>query len=413
MTDPVRIDRLGARGDGVADRPDGPVYVPFTLPGEVVRPGRDVAEIVEASADRVAPVCRHFGTCGGCALQHLDPAATARWKRELVTTALRTKGLDGEIAETVTVPVAARRRAVLALARRGKATLLGFRTRASHDIVDLAECPVLVPEIASALPALRAVLAPLAPYAGGKGRRGGAATTVSVLSTASGLDVAVDRPKAKPLDATTLAALARNAGNAGWARLTVDGETIAAFREPVLEIGPARVVPPPGGFVQAAFEAEAALAEIVCAALGETRRVADLYAGIGTFALRLAAASAVHAVESSDDALAALDAAARRTPGLKPVTVERRDLDRAPLTAAELKSFDGLVFDPPRAGAAAQVRELALSRIPVIAAVSCNPSTFARDARTLVDGGYRLDAVTAVDQFRFAAHVECVAVFRC
>lgn len=414
MSGPLLIERLGSRGDGIAAGADGPVYVPFALPGETVAPARPLPRIVSASPERVAPLCRHFGACGGCALQHRAPDATAAWKRGLVVAALAAAGLEADVGDVVTVLVASRRRAAFALARIGSRVVLGFRERAGHAIVDVAECPVVVPEIAAAMPTLRAALGPLAPVFGGRGRRSaaGGAASVAVLATATGLDVAVTRPKPGPLDARVLADLAAAAAAAGWARLTVDGDTVATFRQPVLALGAARAVPPPAAFVQASAEAERVLCDAVTGALAGATRVVDLFAGIGTFALRLAATASVHAVEGDEAALAALDAAVRRTPGLKPVGTERRDLDRAPLTAGELNRHDGLVFDPPRAGAAAQAREIAASKIPVVVGVSCNPGTFARDARTLVDGGYRLGAVTPVDQFRFSAHVELAAVFR-
>ncbi|MBH0238122.1 class I SAM-dependent RNA methyltransferase [Methylobrevis albus] len=409
MTDTLlTIERLGHRGDGIA-MPDGqPVYVPFALPGETVRAEvsgerGDLFEIVTASPDRVAPPCRHFGRCGGCLLQHMAPAPYADFKRDLVAAAFADRGLVPEIAATVAVPPGSRRRVVLAAGRAGRHLVLGFHARRSHTIIDIAECPIAVPAIVAALPALREIAAIAMPKKG--------ELTLTVVAGPEGLDVAIGGAGRKEADRLRLP-LSVRAMDHGFARLSLGEEVIVAARPPAIPVGSALVVPPPGGFLQAAVPAEAAMAALVVQAAEGAKRVADLFAGAGTFALRLAATARVHAVEGDAPALEALTRAARAAPGLKPVTTERRDLFHRPLAGKELDVFDAVSFDPPRAGAAEQAAALAASKVPVVVAVSCNPATLARDARLLIDGGYRLDLVTPVDQFLWTPHVEAVAVFR-
>mgnify|MGYP001274336129 CR=1 FL=1 len=419
----LTIDRLGHQGDGVATADGAEVFVPFALPGERVRAriegGRgEVVEIVEASPDRVAPPCPHYTDCGGCTLQHLAAAPYAAFKRRLVEDAFAARGLEPEVGEAIVVPPGSRRRVVLAARRAGGRLLFGFHGRKSHRIVPITACPVAEPAIVAALPALARLAGIAAPKKGD--------LAVTVVATAAGLDVALGGLSAKDVDRDRLA-LVETAMAAGFARLAAAGEVVVERTPPMLAFGRAAVVPPPGGFLQAAAAGEAALAGLVTAAIGgagsgdpghkgsasrTATSVADLFAGAGTFTFRLAETARVHAVEGERSALAALDRAARHSGGLKTLTTERRDLFRDPLSPAELARFDAVVFDPPRAGAAAQAGALAASTVPVVVAVSCNPATLARDCRLLVDGGYRLGAVTPVDQFLWSAHVEAVAVLR-
>lgn len=406
MAEIVTIDTLGHRGDGVAATPEGPLYVPFTLPGEhvsVERAGERgrLLEIIAPSPERVAPACRHFGRCGGCALQMLPLDATRRLKRDFVVAALRQQGLDAPVEETRGAPPASRRRAVLTALKAGRATLLGYHERLSHRLVDLDECPVLAPPLAARLGALRVLVAPLV------ARK---PVRLTVLLTPAGLDVdlaGIGLPTARQVTALVAAA-----SEAGLARLSIRGEPVLTLAEPTIALAGVPLVPPPGAFVQASAEAEAILSDLVAEHVAGAKRVADLFSGVGTFALALAPDAAVHAVEASEAALAALDAAARRAGGLKPVTTERRDLFAFPLAPDELKRFDAVIFDPPRAGAKAQAEALAASRVPLVAAISCNPATFARDARALVDGGYALVRVVPVDQFVYSAETEVVGLFR-
>ncbi len=405
MAETVTITAIGYRGDGIAEG-SPPLYVPFTLPGERVLIEREadrgrLIEIVAASPERVAPLCRHFGTCGGCALQMMPPDRTRALKRDFVIAALAHQGLAPDVAETIGVPVANRRRAVLTALRTGKRVVLGYHERLSRRIVDIAECPVLAPTLSERLATLRELLPPLLLE-----RK---PVRMTLLLTANGIDVALE--DAVIPDAKALSRLAATAFAAGIARLAVDGEPILTLAEPALDLAAVRVAPPPGAFMQASAEAEAAMTALVVEHLRQARRAADLFAGVGTFALALARHAPVRAVEASQPALDALQRATKRASRLKPIETEARDLFKDPLSADELKRFDGVVFDPPFAGAKAQAAALAASRVPRIVAVSCNPATFARDARILVDGGYTLDRVVPIDQFVYSAATEVVGLF--
>jgi 23S rRNA (uracil1939-C5)-methyltransferase len=402
----VRIERLGAQGDGVARGPYDPLFVPFTLTGELVRvaaePGESRAEplaILEPSGERVAPVCPHFGTCGGCTLQHMETGAYLAWKREQVVGALASRGLDAPVEEVRPVPLASRRRATFALGRTGQGIAFGYRAARSHDIVDVGACPVLSSRIVMRLTKLKSALAPLL-----TGKR---EARVTVTETGQGLDVAVEGVRASP---QVLSRLAGQSETLGLARLTVTGETAALLAEPTVSLSGAEVRLAPGAFLQASRDAEAALVALVKEGVGPAKRVADLFAGIGTFTFALATAVEVDAYEEDEEAIAALAQAARTTPSLKPIRTFARDLFRAPLTAKEFARYDAVVLDPPRAGARAQAEALAGSKVPKIVIVSCKPGTCARDLRILVDGGYRITRVVPVDQFLFSPHIELAAV---
>lgn len=411
-TETVTIDRLGAEGDGIAHGESGPLYVPFTLPGDRVAVARvknrgTVMSIAEASPMRQEPPCRHFGpdgvngACGGCSLQHMEAEAYRVWKRQIVVDALKSKGLTPEVAPLVAAHPGERRRVAFAARRTEKGLLLGFNQAESHHIVDIAECPVTVPAIAGRLDVIRRIGARLSPNAD--------AFKLTVIETMTGLDLAADGTKALD-ERQRRAAVEAVLAERGIARVSINGEVLVEPARPVLTFGNASVSPPPGGFTQATRQAEEAMAELVLAAVGKAKKVADLFAGSGTFALRLAAKAKVHAVEGDAASVAALDQAARKTPGLKPVTVERRDLFRRPLMTSELKAYDAIVFDPPRAGAEAQVKEMLKSGVKTIVAVSCNPLSLARDLSFLVGAGYTITSVTPIDQFLWTPHVEAVAV---
>ena len=414
----LTIDEIGARGDGVASFEGTRVFVPLTVPGDRVRvrlgEGKgdgvrgDVLEVLEPGPGRGDPACGHFGTCGGCTLQHMDDASYAAWKVGLVRAALARVRLDGVPFEPLARTAAGgRRRARLAALRRGKKVWLGFNERLSHRLVDLAACPVLVPRLEALLPPLRAVLAEALPD--------GAGCDAVLADLEGGIDLLLVGPKA--LDRAARERLVAFAEAAGVARLSwqADDRSPAeplAHRSPVVaRFAGVAVVPPPGAFLQASAAGEAALVAAVLETVGDSAgtggRVADLFAGLGTFSIPLAQRSSVHAVEGDAPALAAL---ARTVHGLR-LTTERRNLFEDPLTPKELARFDAVVFDPPRAGAAEQARALAGSKVPLVVAVSCNPASFARDARTLVDGGYAFRRVYPVDQFLWSAHVEVVGVF--
>jgi len=402
----LTVARLGHLGDGIADGPEGPVFVPMALPGEVVEgavaDGRmDAPKIVTPAPERVRAPCPHYRACGGCRLMHATEDFTARWKAGVVEAALAARGIAAEVPPAETVPLRSRRRAVLAGRRTKAGTLIGFHARASGVIVGISDCLVLHPALRALAPRLGPVVA------AGASRKAEVALALTLTDT--GVDLAATG--GKPLDESLFAALAAEAEALDLARLSWGGEMVAERRVPMLRIGRAPVPVPPGAFLQAAAEGEAALVAAVREAVGPARQVVDLFCGLGTFTLPLAETAEVHGVEADARLTAALDAGWRRAEGLKRVTAEARDLFRRPLMPDELKRAEAVVIDPPRAGAEAQCRELARSAVPVIAAVSCNPVTFARDAAILIAGGYRLDWLRVIDQFRFSAHVELAARF--
>lgn len=405
MSTRFSIARLGTQGDGIADAPGGSVYIPFALPGEVVTAARErdkatLMAVVEPSPLRVDPACRYFTECGGCAIQHLEDAAYRAWKRDLLVHPLRGRGVEADIGDLVPCAPASRRRAAFSARRTEAGMLVGYNRALSNVIIDIEECPVLVPEIIAAKDALKELAGIVA--------NAPRAFRMLVTSTETGLDIAVS-DCGKPTDRIRHEAVTFMM-RSGFARLSIDGEIILEPRKPQFTFGRAMVNPPSGGFVQAVQAAEQAMADLVGAHLRKAKKVADLFSGCGTFSLRLAENSEVHAVEGDAAALAALDRGFRFAGGLKRVTVEKRDLDRRPLTFKELNAFDGICFDPPRAGAEEQCKQLARSDVPLVAAVSCNPVTLARDLRILCDGGYKVKSVTPIDQFLWAPHVEAVAL---
>ncbi len=346
-------------------------------------------------------LCRHFGICGGCLTQDVPHTEYLAAKRDAVVSALARHGLGAEVRDVISVAPHTRRRAALKAAKTPGATVIGFHARKSHDIVDMQECRLLTPALMEAVPRLRAMMAAML--------RDGEKAELYVTETGTGLDVALGWKRA--MSPALTGTLAKWASDLGLARITMDADTVVQLAEPALSFGAATVNPPPRAFLQPTREGEAALQEIVVGLLGGAKRIADLFAGCGTFALPLAARARVHAVDLDRAMLGALDAAARHTPKLKPVTTEARDLFKLPLTAPELARFDAVLLDPPRAGALAQLRQLAACAVRRIAYVSCNPESFARDAAVLAATGYRLGAVTPVDQFLWSSHTELVAGF--
>lgn len=398
-----KIKHLGLQGDGVAD---GPVFAPLTLPDEVVTGElsgsslKDV-KVLRPSERRVAAPCRHFKSCGGCQLQHADDAFVADWKVDVVRRALDAHGLETVFRPILTSPPQSRRRAGFAARRTKKGAMAGFHGRASDTIVAIPDCKLLAPEVLKGTQAAE-TLAEI-----GSSRK--ATLSVMVTTTKSGLDVAVSHGKA--LDGPLRQHLAAVCDRLGLARLSWDDEVVAMRTPPVHAFQNAQITPPPGSFLQATAHGEAALTAAVAEITKDAAKIVDLFAGCGTFTLPLAQAAEVHAVEGDPDMIAALDQGWRMAQGLKAVTSEVRDLFRRPLMPDELKKAQAVVLDPPRAGAEAQVLELAQTGTPRIAYVSCNPVTFARDAKVLINAGFTLDWVQVVDQFRWSAHVELVASF--
>jgi len=397
------IQRLGHQGDGIAP---GPVFAPRTLPGEVitgaVEKGRiDAPRIVTPSPDRVAAPCLHYNACGGCALQHASDVFVAAWKVDVVREALRAQGIEGNVTGPDTSPPNSRRRATLSGRRTKRGALVGFHGRASGVISEVDSCQLLDTAILKGMAAYQALVI------AGASRK--AEMQLTVTNGTTGLDVVVRG--GKPLDQPMRVTLSDLAAQHDLARLVWEDEMIVTRRAPVQDFGKAQVIPPPGAFLQATKAGQAALTAAVLRAVGDARWVVDLFAGCGTFSLPLAERAEVHAVESEAGMLAALDRGWRGATGLKRLSVETRDLFRRPLLADELARFDAVVIDPSRAGAEAQICEIARAQVPVIAAVSCNPVTFARDAKILVAAGYGLEWVQVVDQFRWSPHVELAARF--
>ena len=404
----LTIDQVGGQGDGLAP---GPVYVPLTLPGEQVMAwlAGDRAELISvesASADRVTPPCPHFGDCGGCALQHWAPAPYLAWKSEQIRIAHSRERLETEMLPAFAAPPGSRRRLALHARKDGKAAAIGFKARRSWRLATIDSCTVADPRLVAAFPQLALLARPFQEHPK-------SAPTLHVTLTETGLDIDVTgverRSGGLSADARLRAAEAARDGD--FARVSLAGETIYLARAPVVRVGAARVALPPGSFLQAVPQAEEAMAAFALEACAGASRVADLYCGVGAFAFRLATVASVLAADASAAAIAALSSATASVPGLKPITAQARDLDRRPILAEEMKKIDVALFDPPRAGAAAQSAQLAKSKVARVIGVSCNPQTFARDARILVDGGYTLERVLPVDQFLWSPHIELVGVF--
>lgn len=403
----VVIEKLGAGGDGVATRNGRPHYIRFALPGERWRIASsdtgDAPQPLSLSPHRRSPPCAHFGTCGGCVAQHMSPELYEAWKLGIVREAFAHRGLDIDLLALCRMPERSRRRAQFGVERKGRTTLIGFREDGQHTLVDLTDCLVLDQMILTALPLLRQ-LAEIAMPDQTSGR-------LAVTRLDAGLDVSFDNGH-KMLRPEERGTLARLVSNSSIIRLTVSGDPIVMAADPALTIAGVTVMPPPSAFLQAVAEAERILSDFILEHLPrKAKRVVDLFCGIGTFTFPLARRASVTAFDSDRRALATLEHALRHAKGLKPVEVRQRDLFREPLSATELNAFDAVVFDPPRAGAALQAERLAKSRVPLVIAISCAPTTLARDARVLIDGGYEMGPLFPIDQFVYSPHLEVATVF--
>lgn len=389
------IIRIAARGDGVTANGR---HVAGTVPGDMVAADGSILH----GPHHIAPVCRHFGKCGGCQLQFGDEQVLTDFVRDRVTNALSAQKLTAEnILPPHLSPTGTRRRATLRALRPGKPVLLGYMAGGSHRLIDLGECPVLHPALAGLIAPLRALLSQLmAPRSD---------VRITLTLADQGVDVLLTGVTALGLQAHD--ALMDFCGGHPIARLAIDAGEGPEDRwapEPVTAtLGGHAVALPYGAFLQATADGEAALVAAVRCILGDAPRVADLFAGLGTFALSMGGARDVLTAEAARDAALALKATVNRA--TLPIRVEHRDLYRRPLTAKELAEFDGVILDPPRAGAEEQVHALAASPVPKIAYVSCNPASFARDAAILTAGGYQIGDILPVGQFRWSTHVELVA----
>ena len=413
---PVRVARIGADGDGVAVLPDGaPVYLPDTLPGELVqttalsRRGEGwvaASDVVEASPDRVVPPCPHFGPCGGCTLQHWRDEPYAAWKAGQVADALRRAGADVAVELPHRTPPGARRRIDAAILRGPDGIQVGLHRRRSRDVVDMRACPVLHPALFGVIQALRPVLPRLDAL-----RREGSAL-LNLLDSGPDLLLRTDGPLSSG-DRLRLAAFAaeQRLPRVSWARDAGPPETAALLCPATTALAGIDAAIPPGAFLQASREGEDAITAAVLAALPDafTRkaRIAELYAGVGTLTHALSTRARVVAYEGDPAACAAL-----RSAGNQRVEVVQRDLARQPLQPKELAGIGCVVLDPPHAGAAAMVPSLAASGVARIIYVSCNPAALSRDARALIAGGYRVASAVAIDQFLWSAQVESVVLFQ-
>lgn len=392
------VVRIAARGDGVTASGK---HVPGSVPGDWL----DGEGALHAGPFRQTPPCAHFGHCGGCQLQHVGDVALSNYLQTRIKTALDAQGMkDATIGAPHLSPPGSRRRVALKAQRMGGTLLLGFNQAGSHKLIDLTQCPVMERQLAELLTPLRRLLKALM-------KPRGSAANVQLSLVDQGVDVLLDGVEAHGLAAHDAIMDFCAAGRV--ARLAIDngdGPEDRWVPQPVtVTLGGVPVSFPYGGFLQATADGEAQLAAAVSEAVSGAPHIADLFSGIGTFSFPLSSAAKVHAVEAARDAINALRLAANRA--LRPITAEHRDLYRRPLVASELAVFDAVVIDPPRAGAEAQVRDLAASKVPIIAYVSCNPASFARDAAILVAGGYTLDWVKPVGQFRWSTHVELAARF--
>ena len=414
MSITLDILEVGARGDGVADLEGKRYFVPYCLPAETVEAepvdkrgdgiACDLLEVLAPSRHRETPPCVHFGTCGGCALQHWRRDVYTNWKSELIARSLAQRGVKAPAFEApVTCEPGERRRADIVLRREGKRVLAGYHERASQNVVDVGTCVVARPKINAAIASLRSAMAAIL--------RDGTSADAVVNETDTGLDVLIRPHKRFEMTLAIREALIALAESADMARVSwgdrATAEPVLVRRTPQLILGDLLIEPPPGAFLQATKRAELVMRSGVTAWLGEAVRTADLFAGIG--ALSLGKPGKLSLFEYDRPSVAAVDAAARKLGGNR-VTVQLRDLFRRPLSTKELDAFDAIVLDPPRAGAAAQCAELAASKVKRIVYGSCDPASFARDVRTLQDGGYRLEKLMPIDQFLWSAHVEMIAL---
>ncbi|MCZ2158501.1 class I SAM-dependent RNA methyltransferase [Bartonella sp. 220] len=405
MNGNIIIDHMGMNGHGVVKTLHGLVYVPFTLPGEcaeITVHGKyaTLRALKEKSSERIDALCQHFGECGGCALQHWHPDVYREWKRQLVVDALKEYELDVVVSPLIECKPYSRRRMTLTASMTSQGLRVGFNRQFSHEIIALEECPVSRPELISKLADIRILCACLSGYA----KR----FHITITLVENGFDVALSGCVVH--NESIRQKMVRIALSCGITRLSVEGEVLVEQEKPLIYFGDVSVVFPTGRFLQATFEAENMIGDIILTHFKKAKNALDLFSGVGTFTLRMAKKMNVHAVENDERALANLDSAARFATDLKTVTCEKRDLFRRPLSVKELECFEYVVFDPPRAGAEQQVRELAKATVPRVVAISCNPITFARDLSLLVEGGYTIEKIIPIDQFLWSPHVEVVAL---
>lgn len=407
---PFQVERLGAQGDGVVERDHQTIYVPFALPGESWTQDDDGAfwRLTDAP-ERIEPVCPHFEACGGCVAQHMQEALYEEWKTGHIRRALAQQGIEHPVAALWRAPRGSRRRVSFSVDFSESVPRIGYRAPNSHQLVPIEQCVVAEPPIVAIIPLLTELLTVISPAAAREATNADA--RIQVLLADNGLDVAIHAAFGD-LSAVQRQELAHLADTGGLLRLRWGASEIFQRAQPVVLIAGVEVAVSADMFVQAVTAAQERMAQLAGKALSRSKCVADLFCGLGAFSLPLAQRSSVLAVDNDQAAITSLERAERHAQGLKPIKTLSRDLFREPMSRGELNQFDGVLFDPPRAGAAAQTEALAKSKVPVVVAVSCNPATLARDLRTLIDGGYKLASINPIDQFLYSAHVEVVAVLR-
>jgi 23S rRNA (uracil1939-C5)-methyltransferase len=387
----VTIEHLNWRGEGV----NAGQTFRNVLAGETI--DSVTGQVLQSSPERIEPFCKYYVRCGGCQLQHWQQVPYQDWKKNLIAAALLKRGIEFPVSDIINAHGSGRRRVSLHVRRKDGVVIAGFMAARSHDLIDIDQCPILVPALKNSTDIARKLGAKLGDC------------DISLTAADNGLDVSI-KAERKIAD-EQMPRLAGLVAELNLARLTINGNMVATRVMPVVSIGKALVQVPPGSFLQATKAGEETLAALIMNSLGKAKSVADLFCGIGPFALRIAENAKVTAIDSDKPAIASLAQAVRQTTGIKPLQAEVRDLMREPLVANELKGFDAVIFDPPRAGAEAQARQLAKSSMKTVVTVSCDPASFARDAEILIGGGYKLNSLTAVDQFKWTSHVEIVGAF--
>lgn len=416
MIKTLTIDHLGREGDGVAKTEDGPIFVPYTLPGEVVRvfverDRGEVVEIVEPSPDRIEPACKHFGACGGCSLQHMKEDAYLDWKRQQVQMMIKKHGIEFEVAPVIPVSKQSRRRAAFSYKAAKNGVHLGFHGKRSSEIVSPEECPVLHPDLEKHLVSKNV----------SKKAAGGFARLASLvvrakreermLATLGKNGVSVEMTGREPGSSRFDVEELWGATSPFW-KVMMNGVLSSVDNgDDIIESGGFSLYAPPGAFLQATADAETALVSNAVSFLKDCKACADLFCGIGTFTLPMAKFATVLAVESEQSAIDALKKTVSKTRKIKNIRTLRRDLFKHPISHMELKKIEGVLFDPPRAGASAQCDQIVKSSVGRVSAVSCNPVSFARDARILIDGGFKMTSLQPVDQFLWSHHIELAATF--
>lgn len=395
----LTIERVGSKGDGLSSDNGKTTIIGKALPGEEVAfSDGKLLQILKASPERIDPFCSVYEKCGGCKLMHWQHEPYAAWKRALVVDALNAQGLDVPVDALVDAHGAGRRRVSLHVRQIANEWAAGYMAIKSHDLVAIQTCPVMVPALAKA----PEIAASFGPHMG--------ACDVAITVADNGLDVAIKAERSAI--AKRIVAFNEIMHQYNIVRISVNGEVAAQLKVPAIQVGKAMVQLPLNSFLQATLSGEETLGSLVRAGLVKSKRVLDLFSGIGPFAFRLAETQKVHAVDLDKAAIANILQSARFTVGLKPISAEARDLFDNPFVPAELNEFDAVVFDPPRAGAENQAKQIAKSKVKRVITVACDVTSFARDAAILVRGGYKLEKVTPVDQFKYTAHVEIVALFK-